>query len=145
MKDSILKCTIAAAMMLCLWAQVVIAQEDNEEVTEETVTAVVGKTITGLVSGISKDYIGVIYQDKKNIEYEMGIYIKDASELERVKDFSEIQAGDTVTVQYDEVSTIGEDGQETSRHVAQKIIFVKKAPPPAKESDTLVSDGGEGQ
>ena len=84
----------------------------------------------------------MIYQGEKNIEYEMGIYIEGTPELERVKDLAEIGAGDTVRVQYDKVSEIGEDGKGVARHVAKKIIFVKKAPSPAAEDNTLISDEG---
>jgi len=147
-----LKQKIAALLLAALIVvpQMALAQEEGnsgsanvkEEAKEEVVTSVSSKEITGQVGGISKDYIGVTYLGEKNIEYEMGIYIEGTPELERIKNFAQIQIGDTVTVKYDEVSEMGEDGKEIARHVAKKIIFVKKAPPPAPEKDALISDEG---
>ena len=117
------------------------AQEDKE-VKEEAVTAVVGKEITGEVGGVSKDYIGVMYRGEKDMDYEMGIHIEGDPELDHVQDLTQIQVGDTVTVKYDEVSKVGEDGKAVTQHVAKKIIFVKKALPPAPEKNELISDEG---
>ena len=98
------------------------------------------KEITGQVSAISKDYVAVIYQTGKNSENEMGIYIEGTPELERVKDLGQIQAGDTVTVEYDKVSEKDKEDNEFARHVVKKIIFVKKAPPPPPETNVLTSE-----
>lgn len=103
----------------------------------------VSKEITGQVSAISKNFIAVVYQANKNNEYEMGLYIEGVPELERVKDFAQIQAGDTVTVVYDEATEKDEEDKEFARHVARKIIFVRKAPPPP-ETEVLVSEEDDG-
>ena len=101
------------------------------------------KEITGQVSAISKDYIAVIYQTGKNTENEMGIYIEGIPELERVKDFGQIQSGDTVTVEYAVATERDKDDNEFARHMVKKIIFVKKAPPPPPETDVMISDEAE--
>ncbi len=113
--------------------------EKKERMEEHNILRITAKSITGQVSAISKDYIAILYQTDKNQEYEMGIYIEGIPKLERVKDLTQIQAGDTVTVEYDVATEEGEDDKEFARHIAQKIIFVKKAPPPPPETDALIS------
>ena len=118
------------------------AEKNNDE-ERRNVIKTESKEITGQVSAISKDYIGVIYQTGKNSENEMGIYIEGAPQLERVKDLTQIQAGDTVTVEYEKVSEKDKQDNEFARHVVKKIIFVKKAPPPPPETDVMISDEAE--
>ena len=117
--------------------------DKSESKEERSVIKTESKEITGQVSAISKDYIGVIYQTGKNSENEMGIYIEGAPQLERVKDLTQIQAGDTVTVEYEKVSEKDKQDNEFARHVVKKIIFVKKAPPPPPETDVMISDEAE--
>ncbi len=116
---------------------------DKTDCEEGRVLRIVEKGVTGQVSGISNDYIGVTYLTSKNKEYEMGIYIKGTPVLEHVTDLEQIQMGDTVTVEYDVVTEKDDNDQETSRHVAKKIIFVRKAPPPPPETTVLTSEEAE--
>lgn len=118
------------------------AEKNNDEERRNVIKTEL-KEITGQVSAISKDYIAVIYQTGKNSENEMGIYIEGFPKLERVKDFAQIQAGDTVTVEYDVATEKDKDDNESARHVVKKIIFVKKAPPPPPETDVMISDEAE--
>ncbi len=115
---------------------------DDKNSEESNIIKSVGKEITGQVSGVSKDYIGVIYQADKNTESEMGILIKGVPVLERVTGLEQIEMGDTVTVEYSEVTERDDNDQEIMKHVATKIIFVKKAPPPPAETSVLTSEEG---
>jgi hypothetical protein len=119
------------------------AEKSEKKAEGRNVIKTESKEITGQVSAISKDYIAVIYQTGKNSENEMGIYIEGFPKLERVKDFAQIQAGDTVTVEYDVATEKDKDDNESARHVVKKIIFVKKAPPPPPETDVMISDEAE--
>lgn len=119
------------------------SESKQEKAEGRNVIKTEAKEITGQVSAISKNFIAVIYQTNKNSESEMGIYIEGAPQLEHVKDLSQIQAGDTVTVHYDKVSEKDADDKEFARHVVKKIIFVKKAPPPPPETDVMISDEAE--
>ncbi len=117
------------------------SQDDMRGSEEErTIIKTEAKEITGQVSAIDKNFIAVIYQTGKNSENEMGIYIEGAPQLERVKDLTQIQAGDTVTVEYEKVSEKDKEDNEFARHMVKKIIFVKKAPPPPPETDVMMSD-----
>src|SRR3989338_3266578 len=104
------------------------AKDEKKENTEtRNVIKTVSKEISGQVSAVSKDYIAVVYQTDQNMEYEMGIFIESVPELEHIKNFEQIETGDTVTVEYNEATEKDENDQDFTRHVAQKIIFIKKA------------------
>ena len=155
--NALMKLIVIGALVFGLSAPVFAAKDEDKSKSEKqeksakkdktearNVIKTELKEITGQVSAISKDYIAVIYQTGKNSENEMGIYIEGIPELERVKDFAQIQAGDTVTVEYEKVSEKDKEDNEFARHVVKKIIFVKKAPPPPPETTVLTSDeGGE--
>lgn len=103
-----------------------MAVQDGKDVVIKTDK----KEITGEVSAISKNFIAIVYKKDANTEIEMGLFIEGLPKLERIKNFSQIEAGATVTVQYDEVTEQDVEGKERARRVAKKIIFVR--PPPAQ-------------
>ncbi|GEM_PF-6523896 len=142
----ILICGLIAGLTVPALAAEDDAQSGDDVNSEESnVIKSVGKQVTGQVSGISKDYIGIVYQADKNTEREMGVMIKGVPTLERVKELNEIEMGDTVTVEFSEVTEKDENDQEVMKHVATKIIFVKKAPPPPAETTVLTSEESEQQ
>ena len=98
-----------------------------------------------MVSGIDKNYIGVVYQKDDGTESEMGLSIEGTPQLDRVKDLSAIQMGDTVSVEYAVITEKGEGDEEINRHVARKITFVKPAPPPPPETTVMTSEESDTQ
>ncbi|MFC1807790.1 hypothetical protein ACFL0T_05430 [Candidatus Omnitrophota bacterium] len=99
----------------------------------------VDKEVTGTVSAVNKDFIGIVYsRDEANKkEYEVGIYLDGDYELEHKKDISEIKPGDTVTIVYEEplaeYTEKDKEGKEerktkTLERKAKIIKFVRPAP-----------------
>lgn len=104
----------------------------QEKSGAEYVPKTVGKEISGEVTGISKDFIAVMYREEvaTGVEYEMGLNIEGVPQLERVTDISQIEVGAMVTVQYEEITERDDQDKEVTKRFARKIILTKTAPPP---------------
>ena len=113
-------------------------KKSAQETEQKAPISVVSEKVTGQVSAVSKDFIAVVYQTDKNSENEIGLYIEGTPKIERFQDFEQIEAGDTVTVEYEKISTKDQEGKEFTKHIAKKIILLKKAPP-VVETDTMIS------
>lgn len=105
---------------------------------EEKDAKTLAKEVTGEVSGISNNFIAVVYSrdEAKHSEKEIPLTIEGAPRLEHIGNLSQIKLGDTVTVQYDELIGVREDGKEIVTGRRAKVIkFIRPAPkePPAVE------------
>jgi hypothetical protein len=121
-------------------------KEVKAEEKEEKI-ATVKKEITGVVSGISNNFIAIEYKVdlKEGMAYEIALNIGKDIKIERKKNLSEISMGDVVTVTYEENLKKEKDkdsGREKIRvmsRVAKVIKFVNKAKPVIENAETLES------
>lgn len=112
-----------------------------EEVkTEEKDIERVVKVISGEVSGISSNFIAVVYGQDEKTSYEMALNIGKDVKLEYIKSLSEIGVGDTVKVTYDAVYKVDKEGKKRlMKNEPKKISFVRKATK-APETEALTSE-----
>jgi hypothetical protein len=139
----ILSLRLAIGLVLFLTATVFAQQK--QEANEKKGPLAVMKQVTGQVSAIDKRCIAVVYKRDAAGEYEIPLTIKEPPKLEHVKELNQIKMGDTVTVQYEQMTEISKDGKEIiGEKFAKTIIFLKPAPPapPEKEEaeNPLASD-----
>lgn len=89
--------------------------------------------LTGEVSAISKDFIAIVYNRnlEKGSEEEIALPIAKNVIIEHKKSLDQIAVGDTVYVEFDEVSEQTDNGERTKR-IAGAISFVRAAPKAAK-------------
>lgn len=99
------------------------------------------KTLSGRVSGVSKNFIAVEYgmSPREESVLEMAFNIDKDVIFEGTKKIEQIVLGDIVQVKYEVTTkTIGEglEAQKFRSHVAKSVKFLKPAPPE-------LSSGGE--
>jgi hypothetical protein len=100
----------------------------------------VSKQISGEISGISSNFIAVVYGSDSQTSYEMALNIGKDVKLEYIKSLSEIGVGDTVKVTYDALYQIDKEGKKRLiNNEPKKISFVRKATK-APETDALTSE-----
>lgn len=87
----------------------------------------VNKKITGEVSGVSNKFIAVVYgrNEKAKSALEMAFNIGSHVNIVNKKSLKEIGIGDTVEVEYQEITRTEADGRKSSKSIAQAVIFVK--------------------
>lgn len=102
-----------------------LAQTQLVKTEEKTVT--VTKDIEGKVSGISANFIAVVYGENKEASLEMAFDLNKNVKVGHKKSLSEIGMGDTVKVDYDEITKTRDDGKKISRRVARMVTFLRKA------------------
>jgi len=96
---------------------------------KETKKTTVSKEVTGEVTWIGKNKIAILYQidTEKSTEYEILLPF-DEKELKVIhkKSLEEIKSGDTVTVEYEEITEESEQGGRTD-FKARAIKFIRSA------------------
>jgi len=104
------------------------AQEKGKLVSQKTVM----KEIQGKVSAISNNFIAVVYAEnkEKGSEEEIALPIAKDVNLEHVKSLHQIEAGDRVKVQYEEV----QEGGKVIERKAKVITFLG----PARKGEKLL-------
>lgn len=124
-------------------------QEQDEKGKIKTTT--LAKEVQGEIGAIGKDYITIIYERdaQKGIEYEMWLPIeKDKIKLVHKRSLEQLNIGDIVRVQYEEITEEYKEGPRLSRK-AKVISFVKPAPQKpeqtALESEFLTIKGIKGR
>lgn len=104
--------------------------------------------ISGEISAIGRDFISVIYKrdEKKGAEYEVLVPIDAGTKLERKRSLSELNLGDTVNIQFEDM-TLEDAGREKNMERKAKVIsFVRPAvrkpepPRPPEPGDGLPDD-----
>lgn len=87
----------------------------------------VNKKITGEVSGVSNNFIAVVYgkSDKDKASLEMAFNIGSHVNIVNKKSLKEIGIGDIVEVEYQEITRTESDGRKSSKSITQSVIFVK--------------------
>lgn len=87
----------------------------------------VNKKVSGEVSGVSNNFIAVVYgrNEKAKSSLEMAFNIGSHVNVMNKKSLKEIGIGDTVEVEYQEITRTEADGKKSSKSVAQAVNFVK--------------------
>lgn len=110
-----------------------LAQKADSQPVAKSVSQI--KEVQGEVSAITGNFISVIYKRDAKGEYEMAFPIDKAKILlDHVQSLDQIHRGDTVSVQYEELT------QQTSKsavvkHIAKKIFFLKGSTKPEEPPD----------
>jgi hypothetical protein len=113
------------------------AAEKGAEDKEEPKKITLEKTVSGDVSGISPNFIAILYGQDKKTSYEMALVIDKNTKVERKKSLKEIGAGDTVSVKYEETTQTHKEKTEKGKEkditkilvrLAKVVSFVKAAP-----------------
>lgn len=127
---------IAASCLFIIFFLFQNAQAEKAEIK----TGNVMKGVSGEVSAIGKDYIAIVYNRdmKKGTEEEIMLSIAKDIKLEHKRSLSEIGAGDTVEVQFEEVTEQTNEGPRTKR-IAKVIRFIRAAVK-QPESSVLVGE-----
>jgi len=124
MKRKMAIAVIAVAAVLG-YAITVFAAQD------ETVTKTTGGVVNGEISGITKKFISVVYKKdaETNTDYEMLILIDENVRLDHKKSLSELNVGDSVSIEYEDATVEDSAKRQKLRRTAKVISFVKSAPP----------------
>lgn len=115
--------------VLCpsFFLSMVFAQKPKSEVKPKITAAI--KVVSGQVNSIYKMGISVVYNKdlEKGSEQEMFFRLDEKVQLRNKKTFNQINPGDTVSVEYDEL--IQENrGVKNIQRVARVVTFLKPAP-----------------
>lgn len=111
----------------------VFAQGEKEE---KKITKRTTNEVSGEISAIGKDFIAIIYKrdESKGAEYEMLVPIDTDTKLERRKSLSELNIGDTVRIQCEDITLEDASGEQKMERKAKLVSFVspavKKPEPP---------------
>lgn len=101
--------------------------EDPSKVKETTVA----KTVTGIATGVSPKFIAVEYGAslKDGAALEMAFNVDREVRIKNKRSLKDIGMGDTVTVDYDEITKTNLEGKVlSSRRVARSVSFIRPAP-----------------
>lgn len=118
-----MKNRIIIFMVLIFCVSTVAFAQEREKNTARKI-----KGISGEVSGISKDFISIIYHrdEGTGIEKEIMLPISKTIIVEHKQSISQISIGDLVDVEFEEVSEEGKDGIKIKLE-AKVIRFVRSA------------------
>lgn len=85
--------------------------------------------ITGTVSAVSKQGIAVEYARTRTSSSEMFLPLSDHVRLVRIGDLSQLRAGDTVTVRYEQAYKDDKEGKRTVLNTtATEVALMRRAP-----------------
>ena len=134
-RDYIIRKTATISATALMFILCIVLNTSAEETKEKKGPEAIMKEVTGEVSAIDKHCIAVVYKhDPATGDYELPITIKDPPQMEHIKELNQIKMGDTVTVKYEQMTEIGEDGKEIIGDKFAKVItFLHAAPPPPPE------------
>jgi hypothetical protein len=90
---------------------------------------VVAKEVFGAVSGISSNFVAVVYgrDPKSEILTEMAFNVGKEVVIKNKKSLKEINPEDSIKVLYDEITETREDGRIIKSRVAKEIVFLRPA------------------
>jgi hypothetical protein len=141
MPTFIIRRAIVAAVLILIGLHCAFAQEAKQAPKRE----VVPKTVTGVVSGISYNFIAVMYghDAKGEVAREMAFNVDKNVRIEHKPGIKDIKAGDTVTVAYDEITVTAPDGSKAVQRITKAIAFLRQGQnrPEDVKNDTLASAG----
>ena len=146
MKKNIILAMVASGL-IAGFAVSAMAQEKAKENApdEEKIISSATNKITGQIGSINKSSISVVYKrdDAKGEEFEMLFPIDKNLRIVHKKSIRELAVGDTVEVEYEDVTIEKKDRNEGKRNTAV-ITFVSPAETPAEpvatHGDTITTD-----
>lgn len=119
------KNVIIGILVLCL------AGTGFAQTEEEAKKTVVVKEMQGEVSGISNNFIAIVYGQDKKTSYEMAFTMDKDVKIEDRKSLKDIGVGDIVLVSFEETTETKKEGdKDISRvvsRVVKKIRFIRPA------------------
>jgi len=138
--ENISRIGLAGIFILGL-AAAALAQTQPVKAEEKTVTE--AKEVEGVVSGISGSFIAIVYGENKEASLEMAFDLNKNVKVGHKKSLSEIGMGDTVKIDYDQITKTRDDGKKISWRVARMVSFLRKADkkPELTESASDVDNG----
>lgn len=127
------------ALMLSICLNAVSGWAQNEAVSEQKNLA--KKEVQGEVSGIGYGLISIVYQRdaEKGTAEEILLPLDEVEQIIHKQNINQINVGDTVRIQYDEITQETEDGPTVLRK-AKVINFIKPAAPLPMESEVLEAE-----
>ena len=126
---------VIAIFGIAAWARsdLLLAQEAKPR------RIVLAREIAGTVSGISNNFVAVVYgrDPKSGILSEMAFNVGKEVKIKNKKSLKEMNPEDSIKVLYDEITETKEDGRIIKSRVAKEIVFLraaeKKPEPPQQE------------
>ena len=118
-----------------------IALADGDEKSKRVV-ARVAKEIQGEVAGISKDSIAIIYNrnEATGEEYEMSFPVAKEVDIVHKKSINEIAVGDTVNVQYEEITEKSAEDKEKDPEIKRQVKVITFLRPAVRTPEPLETD-----
>lgn len=119
------KMTLIKITVLILFSGLICsvnAAEKSTETKEEPKKITVEKTLNGEVSGISPNFIAILYGQDKKTSYEMALVMDKNTKVEHKNSLKEIAAGDIVSVRYEEITQVFK--QRTEKGEEKDVVKV---------------------
>lgn len=101
---------------------------------------VYSKHLSGEVSGISSNFVAILYgvDNERQTSMEMAFTIDKDAKVDGKKSLSEITPGDTVSVAYEETTQTDEKGYtRVKERVVKRITFIKRVPKEYEEAQAI--------
>lgn len=89
---------------------------------EEIKKKVTIKELQGEVSGLSNNFIAIIYAQDKKTSYEMAFTMDKNLRIENRKSLSDIAVGDIVSVSFEETSETKKQGNKDISRIAGRLV-----------------------
>ncbi|MDO8748549.1 MAG: hypothetical protein Q7J72_05480 [Candidatus Omnitrophota bacterium] len=117
----------------------------DEDKKSKRVVARIAKEIQGEVAGISKDSIAIVYNRNETTgeEYEMSFPVAKEVGIEHKKSIKEIAVGDTVNVQYEEVTEKYTEDEEKDPEINRKVKVITFLRSAVKVAESAEADSEE--
>ena len=84
--------------------------------------------VSGRVNGIQETFLSLVYRQEENALYAMAFLVDENTELKNKTDISQIERGDFVRVEYEQVTECAAGKEKLNTRVAKKIEFLKDTP-----------------
>lgn len=119
---------IIAVTVLFLSAPTMVFAQKREAVNGKKILRRSEGEIAGTISGISKNYISVLYKQdqEKGAEYEVLLPITSDVQFEHRKSLKDFAIGDEVGVVYEDLSTEDANKEQKMERRVKVISFVKR-------------------
>ena len=112
----IIKGVMMGILVLCFMGTALAEPE------EEAKKIVVVKEMQGEVSGISSNFIAIVYGQDKKASYEMALTMDKDVKVEDRKSLKDIGVGDIVSVSYEETTETKKEGDKDISRVVSRVV-----------------------
>jgi hypothetical protein len=127
-------------LILVLVLCAVLAGEALAQGRKVTKVAEKKKAVQGEVVYLSKEYISIVYSRANGIENEILLPIDKNLKLEHLRSLANLKVGDTVAVEFAEITEQDQEGKRKKIRAGTVITFVRPAQP---KPETTVLDSEE--